>query len=205
MRCFVALTLPQPVRNHLANLIDPLRDQYNIKWVDPHQFHLTLAFAADLPDENLQAVKEVINSIELPALSLSLQRFGWFPPRGVPHVVWVSLTGDVGPLAMLQHELANRVMDLGFSREQRAFVPHITLGRVKSPHGALTLLDGLNELTEQIKTKPFPPRNFVLFRSTLRRTGPLHEPLVSRELPEPNPDQPNPDQPNPDQPSPDRG
>ena len=67
-------------------------------------------------------------------------------------------------------------------REKRGFTPHVTLGRVKSPFGALALLDALRAASKTLNTKPFTPTALVLYRSTLTPGGPLHEPLLHRVL-----------------------
>ena len=48
MRCFVALDLPAPVRDHLVEITQPLRSRYDIRWVPADQLHLTLVFDGDL-------------------------------------------------------------------------------------------------------------------------------------------------------------
>jgi 2'-5' RNA ligase len=69
---------------------------------------------------------------------------------------------------------------LGFDREKRGFVPHLTLGRLRSELGALALLDDLKALGGELRPKPFAPRGLVLFRSTLFPDGPRHDVLVAR-------------------------
>lgn len=183
MRCFVALDLPAPVRNHLADVAASLRGRFDVKWVAKDQLHLTLLFAGELPDENAAPLAEVVREVELPPLSLSLHELGAFPPRGIPRVVWVGLAGDVEALTALQQELANGAEPLGVARERRGFVPHVTLGRVKSQFGALALLDELKKAGERLKTKPFAPTALVLYQSELQRSGPVHTPLVHRPVP----------------------
>jgi 2'-5' RNA ligase len=178
VRCFAALTLPAPVRNHLADLARSLGGRYRIRWVAAEQIHLTLAFAGDLPDDNVDAAIDAVRNVELPPLSLSLERFGWFPPRGIPRVVWVGLGGDVDAVAAVQRDLTSRLVPLGFDRDKRGFVPHLTLGRLKSEVGALALLDDLKALDGELRPKPFAPEGLVLFRSTLFPDGPRHDVLV---------------------------
>lgn len=185
MRCFVALDLPAPVRNHLADVTASLRGRFDVKWVAKDQLHLTLLFAGELPDENAAPLAELVRTVELPPLSLSLHELGAFPPRGIPRVVWVGLGGDVDALAALQQELERGAEPLGVPRERRGFVPHVTLGRVKSQFGALALLDELKKAGERLKPKPFAPTALVLYRSELQRSGPVHTPLVHRAVPDP--------------------
>ena len=50
-----------------------------------------------------------------------------------PRVVWLGLGGDVVPLTRLFYGLEKAFTTLGYLPEGRAFNPHLTLGRVKSP------------------------------------------------------------------------
>ena len=205
MRCFVALDLPAPVRNHLADVIAPLRERFDVKWVAKDQLHLTLVFAGELPDDLVAPLADMVRHVELPPLSLSLSALGCFPPRGMPRVVWAGLSGDAEALGALHADLSAAAETLGVPRERRDFVPHVTLGRVKSQFGALALIDELKKGTERLKPKPFAPTALVLYRSELRRAGPVHEPLVHRAVPAPPPQSPprDPIDPAPDARSPD--
>ena len=58
---------------------------------------------------------------------------GPFPSPSSPRVVWLGLGGDVLPLTQLFYRLEKAFAALGYPPEGRAFNPHLTLGRVKSP------------------------------------------------------------------------
>lgn len=183
MRCFVALEIPVPVRNHLIKVTEPLRDRYDIRWVPREQIHMTLLFGGDLPLENADALIDLVGAAELPPLSLSLQSFGAFPPRGMPRVVWAGIGGDLEALTKLQTDLTDRAEPLGIEPEKRGFTPHVTLGRVQGQFGLLALLDQMKELAKQLNPKPFPPTSLTLYRSTLTPKGPYYETMLRRDLP----------------------
>lgn len=180
MRCFVALDLPAPVRNHLVDAMQPLRARFRVKWVPVDQLHVTLVFAGDLDAGAVAPLADAVRTVVLPPLSLRLQGCGHFPPRGMPRVLWAGLGGDVEALAHLQAELAARATALGVPRERRAFVPHVTLGRVTTPFGALALVDELQRAGAMLRDRPFAPTELVLYASELRPGGPLHRPLASQ-------------------------
>lgn len=181
MRCFAALDLPSPVRNHLIKVSAPLRDRYDIRWVAHEQLHLTLLFAGELPEENVEDLLDIVEDIALPPLSLALNGFGTFPPKGMPRVVWTGLAGDEA-LMGLQQELTERAEPLGVTHEKRGFKPHVTLGRVQGRFGLLALIDQLKELNEELNPKPFAPTALTLYRSTLTPRGPEYDVMLRREL-----------------------
>ena len=185
VRCFVALDLPTPVCNYLAGLAVRFEKKGNVKWVPPDLLHLTLVFAGDAPEATVDALREVVGAIALPQLSLSLQGLGHFPPRGEPRVVWAALGGDIEALTAMQTQLAERAERHGVPREKRGFVPHVTLGRVRSAFGALALIDQLKAVGATLEQKPFAPTGLVLYKSELRPSGPIHTPLLRRPSPRP--------------------
>ncbi len=185
MRCFVALDLPTPVRNHLTNVIAPLRSRYDVKWVPADQLHLTLVFAGELPDDAVDDLAHVVAAVTLPPLSLHLQELGHFPPRGVPRVLWAGLGGDAEAVTHLHEELVMRAESLGVEREKRGFTPHVTLGRIRTDFGALAMVDEMRKLGSTLNAKPFAPTGLVLYASELRPGGPLHRVIVERKLPPP--------------------
>ncbi|MCB9886585.1 MAG: RNA 2',3'-cyclic phosphodiesterase [Planctomycetes bacterium] len=183
MRCFVALDLPKPVCNYLAGLAASLRGKGDVKWVPAHQLHLTLLFAGELEDDSVQGLRAAVRDVSLPPLSFALSGLGHFPPRGEPRVVWAALGGDVAALSTLQEDLVARGERCGVPREKRPFVPHVTLGRVKSPFGALALVDALREVGGKLRDKPFAATSLTLYASELRPGGPIHTPLEQRTVP----------------------
>ncbi|MEZ6036386.1 MAG: RNA 2',3'-cyclic phosphodiesterase [Planctomycetota bacterium] len=183
MRCFVALDLPVPVKNHIVKTVAPLRERHQVKWVDRDQLHLTLLFAGELPEENLRPLTDAVAGVHLPPLQLSLDRFGCFPPRGMPRVLWVGLGGDVDALATLHAELERLTLPLGVEREKRGFTPHVTIGRIKGPFGALALLDRMKEASTELNQKPFAPTRLAVYLSTLAPGGPRHERHYARDVP----------------------
>ena len=63
-----------------------------------------------------------------------------------------------------------------YEPEKRPFWPHVTLARVK--RGAKVGRLVLPELSPEI-AKPFEAKRVTLFRSTLRPSGAVYEPLAS--------------------------
>lgn len=183
VRCFVALDLPPPVCNYLAGLRSHFGSMGQLRWVPADQLHLTLLFAGELPEAELPALQAAVASAPLRALQLHLAGLGHFPPRGEPRVLWAGLGGDLEGLAALHGHLTTATAELSVPREDRDFTPHITLGRVKSPFGALALVGKCAEVGATLRPKPFPAVALCLYSSVLRPSGPVHTPLLRRALP----------------------
>lgn len=185
VRCFVALDLPVPVCNYLAGLRVHFGRMGQVRWVPAEQLHVTLLFAGELPEGQLPGLRAAVAAAPLPHLELHLTGLGHFPPRGEPRVLWAGLGGELAALAALHEHLAGVGEPLGVPRDDRPFTPHVTLGRVKSPFGAMALIRKCEEVGATLRPKPFRPVALSLYASELRPAGPVHTPLLQRKLPGP--------------------
>src|SRR5690349_947939 len=108
-RTFVAIELPEAVRDRIAKVVDHLTPKApQVRWVGAHQLHLTLAFLGDIPETDLRTVCQAVEkSVETHSrFELEFRDFGSFPPGKPPRVLWVGVTGELEPLARLQRAVA---------------------------------------------------------------------------------------------------
>ena len=90
--------------------------------------------------------------------------------------MWLGLGGDLVPLTQLFYRLEKAFAALGYPPEGRAFNPHLTLGRVKSPANR----DKLARLLEKMPPVDWPPfevKELILFQSVLSPQGSKYTPL----------------------------
>ena len=172
-RLFVAIDPPQDIREQLTLICCGLPDA---RWIPPEQLHLTLCFIGEVNGTVFQDIREVLSEIKGPPFSLRLQGVGFFPPRGLPRVVWAGIDNNE-QLAILQRKIVTRLFSLGLELENRKFAPHITLARLHqtpaSKVGKYLATHGL------LNSAPFAVENFLLYSSILGRKGVSH--LVEQE------------------------
>jgi 2'-5' RNA ligase len=179
LRTFLAIDLPAGQRPTLERLTGELKKSgAQVKWVPVGNVHLTLKFFGDVSEAQAVEIARVAAPIAQTRspFQLRLSQAGAFPTLRSPRVVWVGLAGELGPLKALHQELEIAFEGLGFPREDRAFAPHLTLGRVKSSQGREGLVRHL-AVMPAINGEPFWVREIVLFRSTLTPTGAIYTPL----------------------------
>lgn len=126
MRVFAALRPPPPVLEHLDAALEDVRaaSGMSLRWSDPEQRHLTLAFRADLPAGAIEdAARELATVAALHApLSLHLSGAGVFSGR----TLWIGAGGDTEALGVL---MAEPLLE-GELRERRR--AHLTVARVSA-------------------------------------------------------------------------
>jgi len=135
IRSFIAIELSEEVREGLTRLRKELeRDEHKfVKWVDPGGIHLTLKFLGNIPSKRVteitEAIKEAAQGIS--PFNLEISGLGAFPSIRQARVLWVGIGGEVDKLSRLQKNIDSALAALGFAKEERPFVPHLTLARIR--------------------------------------------------------------------------
>jgi 2'-5' RNA ligase len=133
MRAFVAVNLPPDDRVRLYGALEPLRAKaLPVRWTPPESLHVTLKFLGSVEDERVAALQAVLERVAGAAekFELAVGGLGAFPRLARPRVWWVGIAPEPR-LAALQRALEIGFDELGFAREERAFSPHVTIGRAR--------------------------------------------------------------------------
>jgi 2'-5' RNA ligase len=192
-RLFVALDLPERVREGLVAwqreaLTDPA-----LRPVPAEALHVTLCFLAYQAERDIEPIAETMRSAGARRVPARFEAEPVAVPPGRPRLLAVDTESEGAK--MLQAELSERLEAKGFYRpEKRPFWPHVTVARIKptkrsasdrrgrrrdrpmrveAPPGALP-----GELLE-----PFEAVRVTLYRSLLRPTGAEYVSLAPLDLP----------------------
>lgn len=179
MRAFLAVEIPEDVRQALSDVIRHLRGEaLGVKWVRPEQIHLTLEFFADLPPESLPELEEAVSEAvaAFTPAPLRVRGVGAFRSGGKIRVLWAGMEDPEGRLAALAGGLRRALLARGISGDDKPFRPHLTLGRLREPSRNPALERALSAL-EAFEAGPFVPQSLTLFESTLTPEGPIHRAL----------------------------
>jgi RNA 2',3'-cyclic 3'-phosphodiesterase len=173
IRCFVAVELPESMRDEIGRIEDGLR-MPGLRLVRPDLCHVTLKFLGDVPQDKITDICDALKSIQLEPFEAKVRGIGAFPGKSI-RVVWLGLEGNFSELHRRVDESLSR---LGFEREDRQFNPHVTLGRVGRPSPQISdaIASKMTQFSE-IDLGRFPVSRFLLKKSTLTREGPIYEDL----------------------------
>lgn len=133
MRLFVAVNLPEAVRQELWQSAAPLRERgYPVRWSAPEGLHVTLKFLGEVGEARLEACRAALGAAVRGArpLALPMSGFGAFPDARHPRVIWAGVAPEPA-LELLQDRVEREFGPLGFPPEGRPFRPHISLGRAR--------------------------------------------------------------------------
>lgn len=129
-RMFVAITPGPEAVEDLTRFLEP-RDQH--PWIDPAQWHLTLAFLANVPDHRQDELIEAL-TVRLrrrPAIHLRLAGAGAFPDPSHASVLWMDVGGDRDALTKTAHTVRRTCNSVGATPDGQAFRPHLTVSRLR--------------------------------------------------------------------------
>ena len=174
MRLFVAVDIPDAVRDGFTRLTDELRKACPaarpIKWARLEDAHVTLKFIGEVPDGQSKDIAEALRQAKTVApFELVFAGLGFFPEERRPRVLWAGIEGG-SALAGLAVAVEDALAPLGISREARPFRPHVTLARLEpSPEiAALRAAVAARGTPEFGRTTV---REFSLFRSVPKKAG----------------------------------
>ena len=172
-RLFVAIDLPEPTRQLLASVDPHIR---GVRWIDPVQMHLTLAFFGDVADEIALALREKLSAIEFGAFFLTIDGVGTFPAKGAPKIIWIGVGKAHPHLFQIYKRVHEAALTAGLEPELRPWHPHITIARCRDV--APQALRKFLQSNEDLDAGMIRVDAFYLYSSKLTPAGPIH----TREL-----------------------
>jgi RNA 2',3'-cyclic 3'-phosphodiesterase len=138
MRMFVALAPPAQAVEDLDAFLEPRRDAADFRWASAEQFHVTLAFLAEVADRRLDELVERLGRAagRRTPFATRVAGGGAFPSAGRARVLWAGLELDdagrteLDRLATGARAAASRT---GIAVDGQRFRPHLTLARLRRP------------------------------------------------------------------------
>jgi 2'-5' RNA ligase len=145
MRLFTGISITPHVLDELDKALGKLHPPARIRWSPPENLHVTLKFIGEWPEARLAELECALRSVPVPEpLRIKLTHFGFFPNPDRPKTFLLGVDG--GPaLPSLKRHIDEALVPLGCAPEERPYVPHLTLGRIKDDNGPGRNKKGLRE------------------------------------------------------------
>ncbi|MBW8014567.1 MAG: RNA 2',3'-cyclic phosphodiesterase [Planctomycetes bacterium] len=175
MRTFIAIDIGETVAANIGGLQDELRGFFGqgrrgVKWVDPGLIHLTLKFLGEVDDDQIVEVCKVVEDVTtgFGEFCVEVEKVGSFgrPPR----VIWIG-TQESEALCRLWAGLDARLAEIGFAPDEKMFVPHLTLCRVKDFAAGRRfgrIIGGFDDFS----AGKIDVKSVCVYKSELTKTGP---------------------------------
>jgi RNA 2',3'-cyclic 3'-phosphodiesterase len=183
-RLFVALDLPDALRDGIVawgskELRDPA-----LRVVPTQSLHITLAFLGYLPEKEIERLGEVVHGLLSPAPTIEL---GDPVAKPSPRRARLFALPAISPGAVeMQSELDGMLVEKRlFKPEKRPFWPHVTVARVKSADRGSRRSAEVQNPPGKLAKRLLDPALCVrvtLYRSVLQPQGSRYAPLAQVEL-----------------------
>jgi RNA 2',3'-cyclic 3'-phosphodiesterase len=174
LRLFVAIEIPEGVKDAIEEAFEPWRDAFpKARWAPRENWHVTLKFLGRTWPRLTEWVPDQLATTaraETP-FTARISGVGSFPSARTGRVLWAGFE-DAGRMidvaTAIEGALAHE-----FPAEKRPFHPHLTVARSDPP---LKLPAGF--ASTPLRTDEWRVEDVVLFRSHLQRPAPRYEPLA---------------------------
>ncbi len=179
LRLFLAIDVPAPQQD----AIEQLQSQFTlpaeeVRWVasEENGHHLTLHFLGDVPELEMVAICRNLQKVttKIPKFTMALEGVGGFPNLRRPKVLWVGVGEGTTELTQLHQVTGDALEEQGrYRREERAYTPHITLGRLNSDVDEEAWGKEIQKLADW-QGGSFTVKEVLVMSSELRRDGPIY-------------------------------
>jgi 2'-5' RNA ligase len=170
-RLFVAIDIPLAIKEKIVKIQEQLLDkEIKAVLVKPENMHLTIIFLGDVDYNQIPEIIELLSKIKDDSFKIEFEALGGFPSLKNAHTLWLGLKENLA-LYYLREKISQQIKKLNLRLDEKEFVPHLTLARLKRPRNCLGMqfdargLDG------------FWVKEFILYQSELSSDRPKHRPM----------------------------
>jgi len=133
MRLFFAIPISDDAKNLISDSIREEAKKFNAKWVKKENLHITLKFLGEVNKETVPEIEEKMEEISARhnSVPFKITNLGGFPSNDLLRVLFYNVT-PIQPFIDLSEDIEKIMTKFGF-KEEKNFLPHITIARFKTP------------------------------------------------------------------------
>lgn len=147
LRLFIGLPLTVGLVKKIASLENEINNKlgFKLSWIPLKNLHLTILFLGYVDYDNYLKLIEIFSSVKLEKpFSLEISKIDYGPPRS-KRMIWLYGKRNKS-LEEFKKAIEDKISSAGipYQKENRAFLPHINLIRLKSAKNLPPLEQKLN-------------------------------------------------------------
>jgi len=179
VRLFIAIDLPPDILKEIDRLVTDLKKKelFTGRYVLLEKIHLTLHFLGETRNDVMPKLDNLLSAIAVNKFTATLRTLDYI--RRGPDIKIIYLSVIAPELHILAKKIQHALVDFR-EPEQRDFLPHITLARVKQVNDKDALVKYINEVSAVPLT--FDISEFVLKESVFSPDGHIHTVLSRYNL-----------------------
>jgi len=165
MRTFIGIEIPFEGKKKIFEMEKEILKSKAAKKVELNNLHITLRFLGEVAERKIEGLKSMLFSVAEgyhPFMASIGDVYG-FPETNHARIAYLSIEKGKADIIRLFKNI-EKLISSEFKKEDREYIPHITIGRVKKGK--------MNVKGIRFSYPPFSVDHFTLFKSELRKTGP---------------------------------
>lgn len=179
-RIFIAINFPEDFKKSLASVISKIEKiEPGIKFIAPENAHLTLAFLGQIETSEIARITAILRlmSKNQKKFEMGMEKIGFFPSINMPKVLWIGGSESLNLLS-LKKSLDQQFRINGFKVDERAFMPHLTIGKVEKE------IKNMEEILKManVKIGEFTVSTIDIMESNLKKDGPEYKTIFKVNL-----------------------
>jgi 2'-5' RNA ligase len=189
MRVFVAVDVGDDVRREVTRVVamltgklEAVKTPPKVVWVKPAALHVTIKFLGEVEAPGIERLQAALAPpIAIAPFELEWRGIGTFPNNKHPRALWIGVIRGAALLAQIEAEVSKRLAgEHAVQLDDRALLPHLTLGRVKMAGAGVDWPKILQSV--EVKRVTSLVDRVTLYRSELSQKGPHYTGLISAPL-----------------------
>lgn len=180
-RMFIAMPLEAPGIDLVR--IELEKSGRCLKIVPDTNYHITLKFLGDTERTVCDRLVSALDNSSRPQrVECTIKGLGCFPGISNPSVIWAGMDYDSMLMDRLFKFTEDAALAAGFPPEQRKFVPHLTLARVRRKQAVPSILKEYIKSNGETVYSRCVIDKVILFESVLKKNGPEYTVYKEWEL-----------------------
>jgi len=177
MRLFIGIGVSGELKEKVSEVQKRFRE-FDIKFVEKENLHFNLKFLGEVPEDKIAEIKDVMTKIgsQFENFTINIAGINAFPNKNYVKVLFL----EVKEGRETMNAIAD-VLELGLGKSDKPFIPHLTLGRVKSVQDREKLKSLLREM-QNIEIGKMEVSKIKLIKSDLAPSGPIYQDVFTTKL-----------------------
>ena len=165
MRLFIAVEMPEELNEKIREIKSKIQTK-GLRLTRDN--HITLKFLGEVPEHKVEDIAIRLKEIVFSPIQIKTLHIDAFPNLNKPRII--HLKCDSPQLIELAKNISNKLKEYP---DDKPFVPHITLARIKFLKDRLELKEKIRDIT--IVQEEFIIKSFCLKQSILKPEGPEYK------------------------------
>ncbi|MEM0149532.1 MAG: RNA 2',3'-cyclic phosphodiesterase [Candidatus Micrarchaeaceae archaeon] len=170
-RAFIAIDIPERIKKELSAV--DFGDVEGLKPVGSSSMHITIFFLGYITEQQIAKVISAMDSISMRKFAIGIKGIGVFT-QSDPRVIYAAINEGRSEISSIFDGMRSYIASC-CRIESRAFVPHVTIARIK--HQSSSNAEAANRLASAYKSKDFgifECDSIKLKKSVLGESGPSY-------------------------------